>query len=388
MAELVTYCKSEDNLSRTALHRAAINNDFTLIRQLLFLGADVNERDALHQTALHFAAAKNENDRYFWTIDVLLKSGANVNARDRLGDTPLHNLARKSGVKTVKLLLNFKPNVNVKNSMKKTPLLKSIEYKNTNIVQLLVDYGADVNEVDAMNGMTLLHYACRDCYDAKIIKCLLKNGASMEALDNNGNTPRMQLLNIFYNRYTEKKLIFLITYFDVFELGSNVNNILTRHSFDQNSWMIILKHFAKLQALNLPVHNNIFDSISSKNVFSNYFTLCVDELSLAKVTKLKNFRVTYFNLLVDNEKKLKNYARDQDLMIDFHSSGCLNKFPIYGAEMQEKVNKGLRRRDLFERSSIKLSFYLPIFSPNHYIIRDVFDFIKTKDLLKFYCNSF
>lgn len=111
--------------------------------------------------------------------------------------------------------------------------------------------------------------------------------------------------------------------------------------------------------------------------------MCTEELLLAKSSRLKNSWVTFFNLLVDNKRKLKNYAGNKDLVEDFRSSDCLKKFPIYGSTMQNNVEKGINRRGFFDESSNLFSHYLPVFSPNHLIVRDTLDCLITDDLSKF-----
>ena len=59
------------------LHDAAKSGDAALVESLIEAGADVNEKDALDQTALHIAADGGFSD----VASILLDKGADVNAR-------------------------------------------------------------------------------------------------------------------------------------------------------------------------------------------------------------------------------------------------------------------------------------------------------------------
>lgn len=64
-----------------AVHDAAISGDVLRMETLLREGAEVNARDELMQTSLHWACKFRERN-YGSMIDVLLRYGADVNAVD------------------------------------------------------------------------------------------------------------------------------------------------------------------------------------------------------------------------------------------------------------------------------------------------------------------
>ena len=71
---------------------AAADCDMSRVRELLRLGADVNEVNRWGQTALHVAAAARDGKsvRRYIIVDLLIKGGADVNALDRDLHTPLY----------------------------------------------------------------------------------------------------------------------------------------------------------------------------------------------------------------------------------------------------------------------------------------------------------
>lgn len=230
----------------------------------------------------------------------------------------------------------------------------------------------------------------------RVIKLLLEIGADLNAADVKGYPPLLiAILDVSLvaeiNRKSAKKTIkFLLEYSDVNVISSD-GHVLTVSLPDaflpSLVWKLILKHLAKLQMLNIPLHPAILKTISESLEYSNFFQKCSNELITAKSTKLQNTWVSFFNLLVDSRKKLKNYAGNRDLIKDFNKSECLKKFSIYGASMKKNVNKGVRRRKLFDKSCVLLSECLPIFNSFHLIIRGVVECITSKKDLSKLCEN-
>ena len=66
--------------------RAAWSRDGDIVLLLLHFGADVHRVNYNGATALFFAAAGGNPD----VMRILAKSGADLNVKDKLGQTPLH----------------------------------------------------------------------------------------------------------------------------------------------------------------------------------------------------------------------------------------------------------------------------------------------------------
>lgn len=416
---------AQDNWGRTALHYSIKRNDFDAIKLLLNSKADANLKDnrgdtvlmeALRckrsfevvklllnhgsevnsisswdsSTPLHEACNPGGN---FETVELLLKNGAGVNARGTWGKTALHYAVMSANEEVVRLLLDYKADVNAKDINGEIALFEASRFhQRIKVVQLLVDYGSDVNSVRMKDGLTVLHEACR-IYDKniKVIKFLLEKGADANALDLKSHSPLMYIYSHVGKRLGEEdyeeKLRFLLEYTDVNVGASRECHIL---NCDENQlyWKIVVEHIAKLRALKLHVDPSILEFISCRREYRNYFRDCEIELLAAKAQKLKNSWLTFFDLLADDRKKLKNYTGNQDLMNDVGNICFWRIFPIYGEQMEKNVKKGILRRELFDKTSIKLSEYLPIFNPNHLIVRDILDCILgTKDLSKLYKND-
>lgn len=85
------------------LHIAAEFGHFTLLRQLIAAGADVNARDASGETPLHRAAAGGHDS----CIIHLCKRGAEIDAVAKDAATPLAHAAQNGKTGAVRLLLDY-----------------------------------------------------------------------------------------------------------------------------------------------------------------------------------------------------------------------------------------------------------------------------------------
>ena len=70
------------NIFKGALHKACEKGNIEAVKQHLAAGADVNVRDMIRRTPLHYAANKE-------IAELLIEKGADVKAKDEGGKTPL-----------------------------------------------------------------------------------------------------------------------------------------------------------------------------------------------------------------------------------------------------------------------------------------------------------
>lgn len=96
---------------------------------------------------------------------------------------------------------------------------------------------------------------------------------------------------------------------------------------------MVLEHLAKLKIRGFSISSDLLKTVSSHKDHKEYFRRCTEELAVAESTKLCNTWVSYFNLLIDNEVKLANYAGNSELVKDFQNSKYFEKFPIFGSSM-------------------------------------------------------
>lgn len=382
---------------RTALHIAAADlNDIDQVRKWLSRGVDVNISTSAKLTPLLAVAMCNEGDSHYEVAKLLLEKGADVNAR-YYGASTLSYLVMEANVKMLELFISHGASQQLDQEDTDILLEAAAYNRNFEVLQYLVNiYGLDVNNRSMRSRLTPLHYACAMgyCYN-KNVKWLLKNGADINAVDARGETPlfgamrnfayKIRHITSFSDKMVEYNFTFMLEHACVNTNNLDDKNFSRIEIVPRKIVLIFLKHLAKLQALGIPAHPSLLKTISEKVEYRDYFKSCQEELLEAKSVKLENSWVTFYNLLVDSRRKLKNYAGNGDLINDFNKSDRLeNLFPIYGACMEKNVKKGFKRRKLFDKSAVVLSRYLPIFDSFHLIVRDTLDCIMSKkDLSKF-----
>ncbi|KAI5202583.1 hypothetical protein E4T39_04622 [Aureobasidium subglaciale] len=183
---------------RTPFHKAILNEcDPEIIELFISRGADVNGRDNEGYSALHLAARNSEYE----IMRLLLDADADYNALDSNLRTPLHEaISFYCDIGVVELIVNRGANVNLMSPRDsvvpvwivltlEAVLHHAVERGGLAIVQLLVDAGARV-AADTSSGESLLHLAVRGC-SFEVLQHLLSNDADdlkLEAKNDLGMT--------------------------------------------------------------------------------------------------------------------------------------------------------------------------------------------------------
>lgn len=335
----------KSNEGETPLTEAIRHGNVGVVKLLIKHGSKVNARNAVYKRwPIHVAAIQNRNDSHFSVIEALLKSGARIDVKDIKGRTPLHHLARHADIKTVRLLLNRDSNVNVKDYNGQTPLTFAVRQENVELVRLLVDHGSKVDVAD-YGRTTPLHVACRHNNELKIVKFLMKNGANVDAIDGEKCTPLMSAMQNPYRVNRKKKMIFLLNYVDVNKMNYQKFRDLLKGKCEK----IFFEHLAKLLASDLSVDSNIVVRMTrSQDRFRcDHFDKCTNDLLLAKRRKLRNCWVSFYNLLADDKKKLKNHAGNKELVSDFRKNKTNKKVSNLRSSDAKKTRRKASRDEDF-----------------------------------------
>lgn len=371
----------------TALHlqKAIGDKDLKKLKSLLSEGVDVNKTVSNRgHTPLLVAAQWNYGRSHYDVLECLLKSNADVNARDSQGDSALHYLAQQTNsglLDCLDLLFKFNANVDAENEKKETPVFKTVRHGKAEVLRHLAELGANVNHCDR-DGLTPLHWACLQCNE-NMIQCLVDYGADLNAKDSHRKTPTMnyidnlkrkKMVNDYAYEAEKVMLRFLLDCSESFRYSP-----FKRGKCAEFVWRIMLEHIAKLQVLDLPVNSSLLRAIPRFREYTAYHEECTKELLKARDARFRNSWITFFNLLVDGERKLKNYAGNDELVESFEMTDCLEEFPIYGPLMKDNMKKGIEDRELFDKSAATLSFYCPIFNSTHLIIRGILDCLSVRD---------
>ncbi|XP_029407746.2 GA-binding protein subunit beta-2 isoform X3 [Bactrocera dorsalis] len=117
----------------------ARDGDLKGVKNMLSRGAPFTS-DWLGMSALHFAAMNNQYE----VCDALLKGGINKDSKTKVDRTPLHMACFYGNERIVELLLSKKCIVNPRDMLRMTPLHWAVEKGHKSIARLLLKHNADV----------------------------------------------------------------------------------------------------------------------------------------------------------------------------------------------------------------------------------------------------
>jgi ankyrin repeat protein/mono/diheme cytochrome c family protein len=173
--------KGKDAGDSTALHHAAGYGPIDNLQLLINKGADVNARNRLASTPLHWAI--HDEDK----VRLLLAKRANVNAKQVQGRTPLYLAAMLgNSIPTMRLLLSAGADPNLASANGQTPLMLAAARGNVAGMQLLIERGAEVNAKDGA-GETALMAACTNG-SVRAVQLLIKQGADVKVRSKRNET--------------------------------------------------------------------------------------------------------------------------------------------------------------------------------------------------------
>jgi ankyrin repeat protein len=196
---------------------AAIYQNHLQVAELLHEhGADIHIRDGDGWLLLHSTSVDGPVDRVRW----LLNHGVDANVQEDLGWTPLHLAIYNQNLEIVQMLLEHNADIQAQNDRGEVALQLAAgpdeyEYKHRdqiNILRLLLDHGgADINARDN-EGLTPLHHSSfrsEDRYtfsgrgSVEGARLLLEHGASIDAVNNKGETPLQVALKVGHDEMVE-----------------------------------------------------------------------------------------------------------------------------------------------------------------------------------------
>jgi ankyrin repeat protein len=174
-----------------SIHDGAKAGDIEVIKQHIGAGVNVDLKDEIGFTPLHYVASIGQRE----IAEYLIEKGANVNAKDIEGATPLHYAASSTII--VQLLLEKGADVNSKNNDGETPLDKlrfRPQYERTSTGDILRKHGGKTRkELEAVEPVAKasdipIHDAAM-LGNIEAVKQHIAAGTDVNALDESGNTP-------------------------------------------------------------------------------------------------------------------------------------------------------------------------------------------------------
>jgi hypothetical protein len=164
----------------TRLMMAAYESNLQEMERLIKSGADVNARNDVNNTPLHFAAGATpiQNQIYRGSpeaVAYLIRQGADVNAQNKAGITPLMDAVYNNNVDSLKVLLAHGADVNKESKYVATALSEAIIRRYRDIAIELLHHGANPNFKD-FTGSTPIKLA-EKFHDNGLVDELKKYGA-------------------------------------------------------------------------------------------------------------------------------------------------------------------------------------------------------------------
>ncbi len=173
---------------KSALHLAAENGDYTIVKRLLACGGNPQITDGGGRTSLHWAAMAGDGDVISLLLRDLSRESVNqiLQAKNLRGEMALHAAAAAGQLESCKVLLDMGCSVNALTSANRTPLHLAAYYGHTHLATYLIGRGASLTLVTA-GGFTALHEAAFRGH-AKTAAALIERDINKETVDSNGLT--------------------------------------------------------------------------------------------------------------------------------------------------------------------------------------------------------
>ena len=168
--------------------KSILQDNPELLEKAMGTNFNVNQRDIKGETLLQYAV----RERKIRSVEFLLSRNAEVNCQDRFGLSPLFLCSRDRDVDFADLLIKAGAKTSLQEKVSGWNVFHKVAAENTGLITLsvLMQEKSGLNQRDKQ-GKTPLHIAVsRTPYaDVAVVDCLLRNGAYVNALDNNGCSP-------------------------------------------------------------------------------------------------------------------------------------------------------------------------------------------------------
>nr|XP_006812202.1 PREDICTED: neurogenic locus Notch protein-like [Saccoglossus kowalevskii] len=150
-------------------------------KRLIGAGADLNHRDHLGRTSLHWAVFYNKPD----LVSELLDCGSDPKIRDDGGQNVLHFAIRVHAVECIQVLCDQVENEVLRESNNKgvPPIIYAVQQGHADSCEILLKAGVDINEIEDNNvSKTALHYSV-EFNRLDLVQFLLSHEARVDIAD-------------------------------------------------------------------------------------------------------------------------------------------------------------------------------------------------------------
>ena len=168
--------------SYSAFELACYEGYLDIVKLLINRGYDLLNEDFV---SLNYASANGKYE----IVEFLLKSGMDINKGDDGGYTPVHWATQEGQLEVVKLLAYNGGDLEKEDENSITPLYLAATDGYTEIIEFFISKNVSIDSIYyGPSSCTPLNIACI-CNKISAVELLLKNGANIEAEDDEGRTP-------------------------------------------------------------------------------------------------------------------------------------------------------------------------------------------------------
>lgn len=122
-----------DTNQRNCIHYAVMNDNDKMVKLLLKLGCDGEQKDNVGDTPLHYALLY----RSYKCMRVLVEGGCNLNYKNEKGETIMHFAVKNRNVKLIYYLVSKGATISVKNKLGEFPIDYAVKENNWGMVKIL-----------------------------------------------------------------------------------------------------------------------------------------------------------------------------------------------------------------------------------------------------------
>ncbi|OXU25487.1 hypothetical protein TSAR_014961 [Trichomalopsis sarcophagae] len=391
-----------------------------LIKLLLERGADINAKTREDgNTALHMVLLDNEWDLFVY-LDILLKFGCDVNVVDAMGNTPLHLSVKDEysitlytqpssyNITLIRLILAYGADASIKNAIGETALqayYRVMEDHKVEVDPLMRILLVPANERQE-HKITQLHVACL-FHRFELVRKMLNLGAYVNVTDSYGNSPLYYAIIITGDDEKYRTMSLMLDYGAVIITGSTcasmhraleLDCIREPNDYEDPPFVkFVLPYLAKVATLNEKLikgeisgvipreqpnnYVHVFQSIANnyEEQYKELRSYCSHQVRAMRQTNIGDTKVSFLDLLLADEKMLKIYAKNKELVRVFKERKIL--FPTYEGLMEAKIGRYLERRKLVEKAAVVLSDILRFADPSDVAFEMTLSHLSNQDLV-------